>query len=107
MLILSNEVCYEFGYNWAIQSIIFAFVGPLTVIMACCMCATMRCPRNEQQTSDPVHNPKPNEPTYQANNLPQHTQAPGQQMNPNAMRMEYGKPPQPYGMNQGYNYPPK
>ena len=72
MVIFSDSVCWSFGKWFVWQSIFFAAIGPIMLMMSILMCGSMRCPlsTNEEKYKDVDYN-HPGQPvTSQPNENP-------------------------------------
>jgi hypothetical protein len=58
MVIFSDSVCWSFGKWFVWQSIFFAAIGPIMLMMSILMCGSMRCPlsTNDEKYKDVDYN---------------------------------------------------
>ena len=103
MQIFSEAVCWSFGKWYIWQSIFFAAVGPLMLIMSIFMCGSLRCPldRSSEGKYDTWGRDIVNQPGEKYIENENYGPTPVQQQG-NVIRMGQGYPPQE---NQGMNYP--
>jgi len=71
MVIFSDSVCWSFGKWFVYQSIFFAAIGPIMLMMSILMCGSMRCPLDTSPKKKYIDVDYPGKPIMSDGNGPQ------------------------------------